>query len=135
VVGADVEAGAVSLHGGDDLLGDAGGLEGDEIVGRDVVVAGLEVDGLEDDFVVETGFDHAEDGVVVDLFWACGIGVGLEGAVVLQGRLGVDMCDSCKQEKGDWESEFQVAPGTPHHGGHRITAPASISNSRDLLKL
>jgi len=52
-------------HGGEDFVGEAGLLEGDEGVGSGVVLARLGCDGLQDEVVGEATLVHAEDGVVV----------------------------------------------------------------------
>ncbi len=63
--GGSKQLAALVHHRGDDAVGDAGVFEGDERIGVGGVVAGLGVDGLEDEVVAEAGLCHLDDGVVV----------------------------------------------------------------------
>ena len=71
----------MSLHCRDHAVGEAAGLEGDEVVRSGAVTAGLELDGLDEQIVAETGFSHAQNVVIAEQMHACDVGGGLQGAV------------------------------------------------------
>src|SRR5581483_12130281 len=113
-LGVEDKAGATGLHGGDDLLRDAGVLKRDEVVRCCVVTARLRLDGLNDDGVVESGLAHLDDGGVVEEVRLGDVVGGLERAVI---RGGTGLCERAlsaeREEKTEQNCDSSVQAEGP----------------------
>jgi len=96
---------AVRLHGGDDAVGETGGLERDQVVGGGVIVAGLHLDGLDQYVVAQAGLGHPQDVVIADQVDAGQIRVGLERTLLRGGGLGTQY-----RRAGQAEQEYTDQP-------------------------